>query len=305
MGYIYLRTNKINGKKYVGQVTTKRFKARQNKWNNLNLPYAGNVINNARKKYGIESFCFEILKECEDEELDYWEKYFIKELNTKKPYGYNMTDGGGGMSGFTVSEETRKKISESHKGRKFSEEHKRHISESKKGIKHTPEQNKKHSESMKCEKNPFWGRQHTEETKRKISEAKKGKKLSEEHKRKISKGNKGKKRSDEARKKMSETRKGKKLSEEIKQKISEAQKGKKFSDETRKKMSEAQKGKHINGKYSKIVLQINKTTNEVIAEFPSTMEVQRQLGFNSSNISGCCCNKPHYNTAYGFKWQYK
>ena len=129
MGVIYLRTNKINGKKYIGQVTTKRFKARQNKWNNLNLPYAGNVINNAREKYGIESFGFEILKECEDNELNQWEMYFIKKLNTKVPYGYNMTDGGGGMSGFTVSEETRKKLSEAHRGKKFSEEHKRKMSE--------------------------------------------------------------------------------------------------------------------------------------------------------------------------------
>lgn len=30
MGYIYVRKNKINGKQYVGQVITRRFKARQN-----------------------------------------------------------------------------------------------------------------------------------------------------------------------------------------------------------------------------------------------------------------------------------
>ena len=194
MGYIYLRTNKINGKKYIGQVTTKRFKARQNKWNNLNLPYAGNVINNARKKYGIESFGFEILKECEDEELDYWEKYYIKELNTKVPYGYNMTDGGGGTSGFTVSEETKKKMSEKMKGK------------------------------------TAWnkGKKLSEEHKIKISEWKKGKHRSEETKQKISKGKKGKKLSDETRKKMSETHKGKtsgmkgkKLSEETRKKLSE------------------------------------------------------------------------------------
>ena len=197
MGVIYLRTNKINGKKYVGQVTTKRFKARQNKWNNLNLPYAGNVINNARKKYGIDAFDFEILKECEDEELNKWEMYFIKELNTKVPYGYNMTDGGDGCPGYIHSEETKKKISESHKGKKH----------------------------------PNYGKHRSEETRKKISEAR------------------------------------------------------------------------TNGKKSKPVLQINKDTNEIITEYPSLREVERQTGFNNSSISQCCRGK--YKTCGGFKWQYK
>ena len=102
MGVIYLRTNKVNGKQYVGQVTTKRFKARQNKWKSNSYRYAGKAINNARAKYGIDAFDFEILKECDDKELDFWEMYYIKELNTKVPNGYNMTDGGEGRSGSSV-----------------------------------------------------------------------------------------------------------------------------------------------------------------------------------------------------------
>lgn len=61
--------------------------------------------------------------------------------------------------------------------------------------------------------------------------------------------------------------------------------------------------KQTNGKLSKQVLQIDKTTNEVIAEFPSVSEVQRQLRIRISNISECCNGK--LNTAGGFKWQYK
>ena len=277
MGYIYLRTNRINGKKYVGQATD--LEVRQRTWNNLNQPYAGTLINRARAKYGIEAFGFEILKECEDEELDYWEKYYIKELNTKVPYGYNMTDGGGGMSGFTISDETRKKLSEAHRG-------------------------KKHY---------MYGKHHSDETRKKISESHKGKHRSDETKKKLSEWNKGKKLSEETRIKMSESRKGEKHwlygkhhTEETRKKLSDAHKGKtawnkgkKHSEETRKKISE----KHINGKKSKLVLQIDKTTNEVIAEFPSTMEVERQLGIRASNISKCCKGKQ--KTCGGFKWQYK
>ena len=58
-----------------------------------------------------------------------------------------------------------------------------------------------------------------------------------------------------------------------------------------------------NPKKSKPLFQINKYTNEVIAEFPSTMEVKRQLGFSCANISACCLGK--LKSAYGFKWKYK
>ena len=72
----------------------------------------------------------------------------------------------------------------------------------------------------------------------------------------------------------------------------------------RKPFSEEEKKKRRNKpSLSKSVLQINKQTNEVIAEFPSTMEVQRKLGYFTSSIISCCNGK--LKQAYGFIWRYK
>lgn len=266
MGVIYLRTNKVNGKQYVGQTTD--LKERQNNWKCVSKPYAGNVIDNARKKYGIDAFDFEILKECEDNEMNYWEMYYIKELNTKRPYGYNMTDGGDGVSGLSWSEESKRKQSERFKGKNH----------------------------------PNYGKCYSEEHKMNISKSLKGRKFTEEWRRKLSESQKGKKQSEKTKKKRSEKLKGKPKSEETRRKIGEANRRRMYSEETRRKISE----KQINSKdKSKPVLQIDKSTNEVIAEFPSVSEVKRLLGFSSANICNCCNGKPHYNTAYGYKWQYK
>ena len=232
MGYIYLRTNKINGKKYVGQ--TIDIDKRQREWNCFLHHYAGKAIYNARKKYGADSFDFEILIECQDDEMNKWEMYYIEKLNTKVPYGYNMTDGGEGMNGCSISDETRTKMSEAKKGK-------------------TP-----------------W--------------------------------NKGKKNiySEETKKKMGIKNKGKKLSEDTKKKISKVLKGRKLSEEWKKRISESS----INNKFSKPVLQIDKNTNEIIRVWRNARELQRQFNYNNSSIYKCCQNKPHFNTAYGFKWKY-
>jgi hypothetical protein len=47
----------------------------------------------------------------------------------------NITDGGDGVNGYKVSEETRKKISQRNKGRKLSAEHKANMSKAAKGRK--------------------------------------------------------------------------------------------------------------------------------------------------------------------------
>jgi group I intron endonuclease len=78
------------------------------------------------------------------------------------------------MLGKKHTEETKKKMSESHKenpvsfweNKKFSDEHKQNISDALKGKKRTTEQREKNS----GEGNPFFGKNHSDDTKKKMSE---------------------------------------------------------------------------------------------------------------------------------------
>jgi hypothetical protein len=106
----------------------------------------------------------------------------------------NLTNGGEGTSGYKISDESRKKLSEAHKGirkgckgRKWTEAEKKKLSDRKKGCaspwkgKHIPDEVKiKMSKSHK-------GKSFTEEHKRNLSESLKGRTFSEEHKDNIKK----------------------------------------------------------------------------------------------------------------------
>ena len=89
---IYLITNKVNGKKYVGQSIDieRRWKSHiiASKKSELH-------IHRAIRKYGIDNFDFSILEECSVDKLDEREIYWISELDTYNN-GYNMTIGGKG-----------------------------------------------------------------------------------------------------------------------------------------------------------------------------------------------------------------
>lgn len=177
---------------------------------------------NAILKYGWDNFEHIILydnlskEEAVDKEIELISYY--KNLNIS----YNITDGGDGHNGQPVSEETRNKISVSlkktnptpwNKGKTgvYSEETRKKISESQKG-------RIAHNKGKKM--GPM-----SEEHKKKISEANKGKntwskgvkrgRYSEEHRKHISEGLKGKRkgisngsRPDDVKNKISETRKG-------------------------------------------------------------------------------------------------
>ena len=58
----------------------------------------------------------------------------------------------------------------------------------------------------------------------------------------------------------------------------------------------------FNTKKSKPILQYT-LDGEFIKEWESSMEVYRQLGYCNSYIGKCCKGK--YESAYGFKWEYK
>ena len=113
--------------KYIGQTTCtveKRFKghARCKK----------SLIGRAIRKYGKKNFRYGVIKSCVSKaELDTWEKFFIAALKTKKPFGYNMTDGGEGTAGWKASPETCARMSASRTGKKrlpFTFEHRAKLS---------------------------------------------------------------------------------------------------------------------------------------------------------------------------------
>ena len=153
MGVIYLRTNLINGMRYVGQA--KDFKKREYAWKCMGWGYSNQLLTDERNKYGLENFKVEILKECNNSDLDEWERYYIKELDTIYPNGYN--DNEGGSISFHHSERTKKKIGDSGRGKhydrigiKLTEEHKSKISKALKG-KAPTDAIKAHSENTRKE----------------------------------------------------------------------------------------------------------------------------------------------------------
>lgn len=84
---IYKITNNINKKSYVGQsVHIER------RWAEHKMPHACSAISSAIKKYGKENFDFMVLEECEIDQLDKREQYWIKYYNTITPNGYNIAE---------------------------------------------------------------------------------------------------------------------------------------------------------------------------------------------------------------------
>ncbi len=115
---VYLITNKINKKKYVGQ-TIKPINVR---WYQHGLETSQvSCLRNAVNKYGKEKFSIEVLHECNTkEEMDFVEIFYISLLNTKAPEGYNLTDGGEGSIGLITTEATKKKQSAAKLGKHLS-----------------------------------------------------------------------------------------------------------------------------------------------------------------------------------------
>lgn len=96
MNYIYKITNKINNKIYIGKTSyslEKRFQEHCRDSKKLELQ--NRPLYSAMRKYGIENFVIELIEECDDENVNARECYWIKYYNACH-YGYNATLGGEG-----------------------------------------------------------------------------------------------------------------------------------------------------------------------------------------------------------------
>ena len=154
---IYLITNKLNGKKYVGQSCNieKRWKK------HIANSKAGTKfhIHNAIKKYGVENFSFEVLEECPVDKLNEREIYWIDKFDTYNN-GYNMTIGGEGRNCEAISytKEYKRDWYRNHKdcGAKYRQEHKEKMSQ------YSKEYYQEHKEKIKDRSRKYW-REHKDE----------------------------------------------------------------------------------------------------------------------------------------------
>jgi len=179
-GFIYVTTNMVNGKKYIGQ---KMFKKDWKYYLG-----SGAYFLRAVKKYGKKNFSREIIAIAySKEELDILEVQFINHHNAVNSTDYyNLVGGGyGGNAGIPASEEQKKKMSDSHKGHETSEETRKKIGEARKGHLVSEATRDKISNTLK-------NYIITDEHRTSLSESGKGRIFSEETKLKISESHKGK-----------------------------------------------------------------------------------------------------------------
>jgi len=223
---IYKITNKLNNKVYIGQ-TVQSLKDRLNHHfrSSPNSP-----MFRARKKHGKENFSIEEIDTAQTlEELNEKEIYWIAFYHsTNREKGYNLMSGGGNKG--KHSEESKKKMSESHKAG-MTEERKNLISEKTK-LGMTEEVRKKISEVQK-------GRKHSAELIEKRIAPRRGYKWTEESKKKSSETQKGRKKTPEQIEKVASKLRGRKQSPEVIEKRRLANIGRKATPEQREKYRQA------------------------------------------------------------------
>lgn len=187
VGYVYLTTNLINNKKYIGKRQQSKFCS--------NYLGSGQRIKSAIKKYGKENFKVKILQWCSSlDELGSQERYYIHEHNAVNDINYyNIALGGNGAQLPFQREETKQKIGNANRNKRRTQEMNQKNSEVKKGSKWM-HKDKVQTLVMRDEVENYLSNgwtlgmyhknisnvKHSEDTKRKMSGSAKGKSKSRE-----------------------------------------------------------------------------------------------------------------------------
>jgi group I intron endonuclease len=182
---IYEIRNMHNGHIYIGSaVNVERRWGDHKKCLNRGTHHSGH-LQNAWNKYGADAFEFTVIELCFPWALIMREQHFMDTLCPEynicpiagNTLGRRHTEetraklsaalkGNSRKKGKIMSEDVRRKISESKTGKTFTEERKRNMSEARKGKPHSEEHRQKISESHK-------GITPSDETRKKLSEARK------------------------------------------------------------------------------------------------------------------------------------
>ena len=175
---IYHILSKETDRQYVGSSINLRRRKKEHFEELSKGTHYNSFLQRHVNKYGADDLKFGIIELCPRDNLIEREQYYIDSIQPD----FNLYPTAYSRLGAITSEETKKKLSEAHKGqipwmtgRKHTEESKQKMSEAhkgqivwNKGISMSEEQKKKMSAAA------LTGRKHTEESKQKISAAVKG-----------------------------------------------------------------------------------------------------------------------------------
>ena len=152
MIYLYKIVNTLNNKVYIGQTDNPR-RRWLNHQNRVKNKTSKQYIHLSIIKHGIDNFTFEVIAGClTQDDANETEKILVSQYKSMdRNYGYNLSPGGdvSWNKGKTLPESWRKKISESHKGRKMPATTRAALLAHNKGKPLTEEHKEKLSKAMK------------------------------------------------------------------------------------------------------------------------------------------------------------
>ena len=127
MALIYIATNLINGKRYIGvTAATMRKRRYYHVWDAMNGRGYCRKLAAAIRKYGPDMFRFAVLKRVAGYKAALSEEARL--IAVLRPE-YNITAGGHGLIGFKHSEETKRRLSKARRGRPLSDAQRRTLRE--------------------------------------------------------------------------------------------------------------------------------------------------------------------------------
>lgn len=170
---VYIITNTVDSRIYIGSAWRFRSRFCAHIYDLKKQRHHSKHLQSFFNKYGEDSIIFNPIILCDKYEMKNIEQFLLQYFKPKFNNSFNVFTP---TLGVAMSEETKKKISLKHRGRKLSDEHKRKIGLGGKGHPGHNIGGVAHNRGVP----------HTSESKKKMSEVRTGKKASDETKAKMS-----------------------------------------------------------------------------------------------------------------------